>query len=528
MTNSSKKITPLPNPLLPVKPFDYNLFPNGDLRTFTKDVAERMQCPPDFIAASIMVTLASAIGKSFQIEPKEQDDWKVIVNLWGVIIGSPSQLKSPAVSEVLGPIKNAETASLKEYKKSLSQHISDEQYYELKHNAALKEARTLIRNGQDANAKAILDADLKNTPRRPIQQRFLVHDTTVEKLGELLNENTNGLLSFRDEFNGFLKNIESIQKPNDRSFYLEAWNGNGTYSYDRIGRGSIPIENMTVSILGTIQPKVYASHIQNATKQGTGDDGFAQRFQLSVYPDPIKSWVKVDRKPDLISKDAYNDIVKNIINRVAPDNHIILKFSEDAQKVFNTWHYELETKKLKDKDDHSAILAHLAKYRSLMPSLALILHITEYSNIDPIPPVSEAAALLACDWCEYLESHARRIYSVVTNSPIVTADLILKKINISMLKNHFTLRDIQRKGWAGLSENEEIRKGLDMLVEHNFLAEYQKPKIAGRTSVGYEINPILLPKKPANNNKGSSKNKAKPSNKKKSKSKNMAKPKKTK
>jgi putative DNA primase/helicase len=31
----------------------------------------------------------------------------------------------------------------------------------------------------------------------PVEQRYLVNDTTVEKLGELLNQNPNGLLLFR-------------------------------------------------------------------------------------------------------------------------------------------------------------------------------------------------------------------------------------------------------------------------------------------------------------------------------------------
>src|SRR5262249_29303755 len=38
---------PIPADLPPVMPFDYELLP-GALRAFVEDVAERMQCPPDF------------------------------------------------------------------------------------------------------------------------------------------------------------------------------------------------------------------------------------------------------------------------------------------------------------------------------------------------------------------------------------------------------------------------------------------------------------------------------------------------
>ncbi|MDG1707815.1 MAG: hypothetical protein P8H03_03595, partial [Emcibacteraceae bacterium] len=149
-----------------------------------------------------------------------------------------------------------------------------------------------------------------------------------------------------------------------------------------------------------------------------------------------------------------------------------------------------------------------------------------YCDASNIPPVSEDAALLACEWCSYLESHARRIYSTVTNSPIVTAEFILRKIKGNKLNKNFTLRDIQRKGWAGLKEKKDIEMGLDVLVEHYCLAEYEKPMKLGRPSLGYQINPLLLSQKPANTNKGSQKHTSKPTNNKKRKSKNKTKPKK--
>ncbi|MBK7897926.1 MAG: DUF3987 domain-containing protein [Betaproteobacteria bacterium] len=36
----------------------------------------------------------------------------------------------------------------------------------------------------------------------------------------------------------------------DRAFYLEAWNGHGSFPLDRIGRGHVVCDNMCVSILG--------------------------------------------------------------------------------------------------------------------------------------------------------------------------------------------------------------------------------------------------------------------------------------
>ena len=88
-----------------------------------------------------------------------------------------------------------------------------------------------------ADARSGIDSLSTNT------KRYLVYDVTVEKLGELLAENANGLTLFRDELIGFLRSMDRQGHESDRGFYLEAWNGSNSYAYDRIGRGTIMIPN---------------------------------------------------------------------------------------------------------------------------------------------------------------------------------------------------------------------------------------------------------------------------------------------
>ena len=69
------------------------------------------------------------------------------------------------------------------------------------------------------------------------------------------------------------------------------------------------------------------------------------------------------------------------------------------------------------------------------------------------------------------------------------------------LNKFFSVRDVQRKNWSGLSENEDIRKGLDVLVEHNYLRECLDKDTLGRPKNTYEIHNSLLPSNPVTNNK---------------------------
>jgi hypothetical protein len=66
-------------------------------------------------------------------------------------------------------------------------------------------------------------------------------------------------------------------------------------------------------------------------------------------------------------------------------------------------------------------LSHVAKYRSLMPSLALIGHLIDGVAGGPTGPVSGGAAARAVAWCEYLQGHARRLYASVTDKARVAA-----------------------------------------------------------------------------------------------------------
>src|SRR5690606_28968044 len=73
---------PLPSGLPAVPEFEMEMLPDV-LRHRVEDVAERMQCPPDYVAVAQMVVISSAVGRRRGIYPKQHDDWLVVPNLWG-------------------------------------------------------------------------------------------------------------------------------------------------------------------------------------------------------------------------------------------------------------------------------------------------------------------------------------------------------------------------------------------------------------------------------------------------------------
>ena len=108
-------------------------------------------------------------------------------------------------------------------------------------------------------------------PRR----RLVSHDGTMETLQDILGRQNRGIGVLRDELSGWLGSLEQCSGANasgaDRAFFLQACNG-GPNVIDRVSRGTIPLNNLLVTICGGIQPD-RLRQFPDLT-----DDGLWQRF----------------------------------------------------------------------------------------------------------------------------------------------------------------------------------------------------------------------------------------------------------
>lgn len=490
-----QEVKPIPDPLKKVAEFNFNLLPNAFI-PWIQDISERMQCPPDYAGIGAMITLSAVIGRKVGIKPKAYDDWLVVGNLWGFSVGRPSAMKTPALSEVLKPLKRLEVEEKERYENNLSEFNIDKEMMKLTGEQVQKDAKAAIKSKDNAKARALLEQAAQEEGEAPSRKRYIVYDATVEKLGELLNQNPNGLLLFRDEISGWLKTIDREDRANDREFWIESFAGNGSYTYDRIGRGTIDIEATTTSVIGGIQPAKLKPYIISNMAGGKNDDGFIQRLQLAVYPDN-KEWKLIDRYPDKEAKNnVFNiyDAIANKINFPDPEEGEdipAINFDSEAQKLFYEWITELETE-LHGNELHPVMESHLTKYRSLIPSLALIIHIADLAEHEQfnLVNVSKPALIKAMQWGEYLITHAQRIYGIGINSENTAARLILKKIKEGKLVDGFTARELRRNGWAGLSDVDRVKESLQLLEDCNYL-HAEKIEGANRHTVKYFINPVV-------------------------------------
>ena len=455
--------------LRPVPKLDERLLPDP-FRSWIKDIAERASCPLDLPAVSAIVCIASVAGRKVAIRPEAHDDWTVVPNLWGMGVLPPGWLKTHCLEEPKKPLARLEKEARDKHAAALLDHAVTEAVATAQTEAAKAALKDRARK---KNGVAATEAELRELATEATAKAVLVPPRyaatsstmrTVEKLGELLAENPDGLLLYRDELMGFLKGLEKQGHEGDRAFYLEGWNGNGSYSYDRIGRGSLFIPSNTVSILGGIQPGRLSAYIRGFGS-GENDDGLISRFQLAVYPDTDQPFSHVDRWPDTEAKNQAYAVFEKLasldsssIGVTAGDDGDIpyLRFDDDAQSFFNEWRSKLEGR-VRSSREAANLTSHLAKYRSLMPSLALLFHLIKVVSGFASGPVSLASAWRSAAWCQYLEEHARRIYQAAFDGDPEPAQRLAERIK-SSLKVHsrpamFSSRDGRdwrpRKRWTG-------------------------------------------------------------------------------
>jgi putative DNA primase/helicase len=482
------KPEPIQSELPPVEAFSEDLLPDS-FRPLVADVADRMQVPMDYPAVVMVLCLAGAVNRRVVIQPKANDTgWVIVPNLWGGIIAPPGFMKSPVIQAATRPLNQIQTEWRQEHEEALTDYAREKEEYELRRAAWKEQYKAASKKGNTAPDRP------EDEPEEPKLRRLIVNDATFEALHQTMSENPAGILVIRDELTGWWSQLDRAGREGERAFCLQAWNGDTGHTIDRIGRGTIHVEACCMSMLGGIQPGRLRSYMVDALEDGPSNDGLIQRFQLLVWPDTAPDWNYVDRAPDAASEQQAARVFRKLVE-LDGENPARFRFASHAQELFIEWQAELEAK-IRGGELHPALICHLSKYRSLMPALAVLFHLAETAagNGDA-DTVSLRHAQQAAAWCEYLESHARRVYSCIVTPQLRAARELADKIKHRKVgtDGFFSCRDVYLKGWSGLDSPESVKQAAEVLQDAGWVrdvcGESSDPLGRGRPSNRYEVNP---------------------------------------
>jgi putative DNA primase/helicase len=492
------KPEPLQSDLPPVEPFHEDLLP-ASFRPLVVDVTERMQVPMDFAAVVMVLCLAGTVNRRAVIQPKAHDHgWVVVPILWGGIVAPPGLMKSPVIQAGKRPLDQIESEWRREHEEGLKDYALAVEEWELRKSAWKQLSTAQFKKGNAPPERPV------EPPPEPILRRLIVNDATFEAMHQTMSENLAGIFVIRDELTGWWSTLDRAGREGERAFCLQAWNGDTGHTIDRIGRGTIHVPACCMSMLGGIQPGRLRSYLVDAIKDGPGNDGLIQRFQLLVWPDTSTDWTYVDRAPNAAAEQQAARVFRRLLE-LDTDRPAVFRFEPAAQKLFIEWLEELEAK-VRGDELHPALVSHLSKYRSLMPSLALLFELADRAGLDGSvgPSLADRESFVslehtrqAASWCEYLESHARRVYSCVVTPQLRAARELADHIKKKHARNKnggfdwFAARDVYLKGWTGLDTPEAVKAAAEVLEDAGWVREMSsEPGVAGgRPSNRYCVNP---------------------------------------
>jgi putative DNA primase/helicase len=394
-------------------------------------------------------------------------------------------MKSPILRLMTLPLARLEEGWRSDFDNAKANFDLEKEQSELRWQAWREDFKRAVKKGGNTPIQP------GRTLEEPTRKRLLLTDATYEKLHDILAHNPAGVLIVRDELTGWLAELEREGRQGERAFFLQAWNGDGSFTIDRIGRGSIHVPAVCVSLIGNIQParlRVFLSQVDD----GPGDDGLFQRLQILVWPDLPPTWRLIDRPPNQGALQTAEQVFRRLAETAA-DAQVRMRFDRDAQELFFAWWSDLE-RRIRDSCSLApAFIGHLAKYRSLMPTLAGLFEVADQAaaatlsgeNLISLDHTKNAAAL-----CDFLEAHARRVYSCVVSPEIRSARELARHIQAGNLPSPFTTRSAYLKGWAALDTPERIRGALHLLESAGWvrLLEPSSTANGGRPSEAWLIN----------------------------------------
>lgn len=171
---------------------------------------------------------------------------------------------------------------------------------------------------------------------------------------------------------GWVNRIVDSRSGDDRSTWTKGYESSW-YEYDRVGAGSIWVENFAVSIYGNMQPAVFRRHAKSLSQ-----DGLIQRFIPGILDSKLS---RVNYPiPDAFScRQQWDQTIRTIYTLPA----MTYRLSPGAYEVyreFQHWYHDtkLEETLLDAGDDtQDGYMTAFGKLEGQCGRLALVLHLIE-------------------------------------------------------------------------------------------------------------------------------------------------------
>ena len=297
--------------------------------------------------------------------------WFVPPSIWVALLGPSSSKKSPIIQATWAQLEHRQQIAMRAYAEELRRW-----------NALSEDEQKDIA-----------------PPAKP--RRLVSHDATTEAFQDILKDQSCGIGYLRDELAGFIGSLDKYKGGGkggaaDRAFYLQAYNG-GPFVVDRVARGTVPVDNLLITLCGGIQPARLAEFSNLA------DDGLWQQFVPIIVPSAQMGVDEASGKGTV----HYQRLIDRLLDRA----YLVAAFSEAAHEIrelFETEIFDLE----RSAPLGGKFASFCGKLQGLFGRLSLVLCCVDQHAGPAV--VSEAHARAARTLIKHSAiPHAARVYATM-------------------------------------------------------------------------------------------------------------------
>lgn len=382
------------------QPFPTHALP-PPLDEFVRQSAIAIGCDHAYLALPLLAIAGSAIGNSRVVQLKI--GWTEPSVVWSVVVGDSGTLKSPALRAVTQHLHRLQARFRSEFKQRHAAY--EEQYADYEY--AKKEARY---------AKSQLAME---QPDKPVFQRIMCSDVTIERLGQILEENPRGVLLYRDELATWLGSFTRYKKASDQAEWLPFFNAD-PISVDRSKDGGVHVAvgHCHVCVAGGIQPGTLRDL---ATPEAIAAGLFA-RLLMAQPPKRAKVWTDLFVHPEL--EQSYCDVIDRLYAlegelKFGAREPKRLEFAPRVHEQWKKFFHELSKRQL---SAYGEVAAALSKLEAYTARFALIHHIVKhvFEGTPDTVPIEMESLHAGIQLTEWFEREAFRIYAMLKADPTST------------------------------------------------------------------------------------------------------------
>lgn len=464
--------------------FPTEAFPGG-IEKYLKSVVAYSQVDTAMTFSAALATFALCMQGKYMVSYPSGNGWKEHLCLYLVIVAEPGETKSGTFGAVNRPIRAWQDEKRADYEKSRNLYLQEKQAKEEKQanlRKALAKLETDPQEKQQYHEELKAITDELTELQAPISPNFIVPDTTVEALADLMKKTggSAGVFGSEGDFFKIITGLYNHGMCNNLQLILNAYDGD-EYTMQRVSR-EIHLPHPLLSFCLMLQPNLYQETFANAELRGRG---LLARF-LTCTPKSMAG--KRDKRStatlDAVNYVAYEKAMAHFLNlQQDPEKEPpVLTWEQDAKERMLDYMQTIENSMGKEQPMEDC-KDYANKASAVAMRIAGILHLLQTYSLEQIPPISKETAEKAIKVHRFFFAEKlKELQEIETKENKLEEKLLerIKKETILKEKACVSVREIHQslRSTRELKRREDFELYLQALAEKNYIQveEVEKKK----------------------------------------------------